>query len=31
MVVHIFHNDTLQRMRKVERLPIFNEEKVRLT
>ena len=31
MVVHIFHNDTLQGMRKVERVTIVNEEKVRLT
>ena len=25
-----FHNDTLRRMRNVERFAIFNEEKVRL-
>ena len=30
MVVDIFQNDTLRRMRNVERFAIFNEEKVRL-
>ena len=30
MVVDIFQNDTIRRMRSVERFAIFKEEKVRL-